>query len=84
MKVVLISSFGVLSEETFEYSLLKMRKQKKLLSMMTSRIIAGPNELVLVLSGDGSWQYFKQLVLAVLGSSYQITTFREMGGNGEG
>jgi len=52
--------------------------------MMTSRIIAGPNELVLVLSGDGSWQYFKQLVLAVLGSSYQITTFREMGGNGEG
>ena len=84
MKVVLISSFGVLSEETFEYSLLKMRKQKKLLSMMTSRIIAGPNELVLVLSGDGSWLYFKQLVLAVLGSSYQITTFREMGGNGEG
>ncbi len=51
---------------------------------MASRIIANPIELVLVLSGDGSWQYFKQDVLAVLGSIYQNVTFRELGCNGEG
>lgn len=35
--------------------------------MITSRILACSNEKISVLSWDGSWQYFEQVVLAVMG-----------------